>query len=163
MPKAVQTSEPAGKAKRKLSVNAAKKASAGVKEKGRTVRRGPKHSSTARTVEGEPAWDGMITSKLSARSQTTLPRAVRERLNLEPGQRLGYVIEGDRVRLINPAELWRGDPAIQRFLKLLGHHMQTHPEDALLPFPDALLTRARAMTAGIVIDHDAPIDGTVSL
>ncbi len=163
MPKAVQTSEPAGGARKKLNVNAERKASAGVKEKSRTVRRGPTHPSPARADEGEPKLAGMITSKLTARSQTTLPRAVRQRLNLKPGQRLGYVIEDGSVRLVNPAESTHEDPAIQHFLELLGHHMQTHPEDAPLPFPEALLTRARAMTAGLVIDHDAPIDGAVSL
>ncbi len=36
------------------------------------------------------------------------------------------------------------------------------PEAAMRPFPDALLARARAVTAGIKIDHDAPIDGPIS-
>jgi antitoxin PrlF len=36
----------------------------------------------------------MITSKLTRKAQTTLPRAVREALRLRPGDEVGYVIEG---------------------------------------------------------------------
>lgn len=39
----------------------------------------------------------MITSKLSSKSQTTIPRAVRQALRLRDGDELAYAIEGDRV------------------------------------------------------------------
>jgi bifunctional DNA-binding transcriptional regulator/antitoxin component of YhaV-PrlF toxin-antitoxin module len=39
----------------------------------------------------------MITSKLTKRSQTTIPRQVRNALHLKPGQSLVYDIEADRV------------------------------------------------------------------
>lgn len=38
-------------------------------------------------------------STLTRRGQTTVPKAVRERLRLEPGQRVAYRLEGDRVYL----------------------------------------------------------------
>jgi bifunctional DNA-binding transcriptional regulator/antitoxin component of YhaV-PrlF toxin-antitoxin module len=41
----------------------------------------------------------MITSKLTKRGQTTLPRRVRDALKIEPGQSLVYEVEGDRVVL----------------------------------------------------------------
>ena len=41
----------------------------------------------------------MITSKLTSKAQTTIPRAVRRALGLEKGDRLVYVIDGDRVIL----------------------------------------------------------------
>jgi antitoxin PrlF len=41
----------------------------------------------------------LITSKLSSKSQTTIPQPVRTALRLHEGDELAYVIEGDRVIL----------------------------------------------------------------
>lgn len=52
----------------------------------------------------------MITSKLTAKAQTTVPQAVRRALQLHPGDELAYRVQGDQViltRAVPPAE---GDP-----------------------------------------------------
>lgn len=41
----------------------------------------------------------MITSKLTAKAQTTIPQAVRTALRLKPGDELAYVIQDGRVIL----------------------------------------------------------------
>jgi antitoxin PrlF len=41
----------------------------------------------------------MITSKITSKSQTTIPPAVREILHVGPGDELVYEVEGDRVLL----------------------------------------------------------------
>lgn len=41
----------------------------------------------------------MIKSKLTTKSQTTIPRPVREALGVGPGDEVSYQIEGDRVIL----------------------------------------------------------------
>jgi len=41
----------------------------------------------------------MIRSKLTSKSQTTLPQAVRRALNVQPGDELVYEIDGSRVVL----------------------------------------------------------------
>jgi antitoxin PrlF len=41
----------------------------------------------------------MITSKLTAKAQTTIPRAVRVALGLREGDEIAYLIEGNRVVL----------------------------------------------------------------
>lgn len=41
----------------------------------------------------------MITSKLTAKAQTTIPQAVRTALRLKPGDELAYVIQDGRVVL----------------------------------------------------------------
>ena len=41
----------------------------------------------------------MITSKLSAKAQTTIPQPVRVALHLVPGDEVAYEIDGDRVIL----------------------------------------------------------------
>lgn len=40
-----------------------------------------------------------LVSTLTAKAQTTIPREVRDRLKLQPGDRLVYEIEDDTVRL----------------------------------------------------------------
>lgn len=42
---------------------------------------------------------GMIESRLTAKSQTTVPRAVRAALGANPGDRLAWQLDGNRVVL----------------------------------------------------------------
>ncbi len=42
----------------------------------------------------------MLESKITSKGQTTLPKAVREALQLEPGGRVRYVILGNQVRIL---------------------------------------------------------------
>ena len=42
----------------------------------------------------------MLESKLTSRGRTTLPKAVREALQLKPGERVRYVIQGNQVLLL---------------------------------------------------------------
>ena len=53
----------------------------------------------------------MITSKLTSKSQTTVPQAVRRTLNLTPGDLLAYEIGDGRVILTRaPGESVANDP-----------------------------------------------------
>ncbi|MBF0392351.1 MAG: type II toxin-antitoxin system PrlF family antitoxin [Alphaproteobacteria bacterium] len=52
----------------------------------------------------------MITSKLTSKSQTTIPQPVRAALHLEPGDEILYAIEGDRVVLSKAAVKVVDDP-----------------------------------------------------
>lgn len=38
--------------------------------------------------------DRLSTSRLTSRSQTVIPKAVRQRLGLKPGDTIGYVVKG---------------------------------------------------------------------
>lgn len=51
-----------------------------------------------------------VYSKLSVKSQTVLPREVRLRLRVGPGDRLRYVIDADGVRLEKAAVREEDDP-----------------------------------------------------
>jgi antitoxin PrlF len=104
----------------------------------------------------------MLTSKITQRSQTTLPPGVRTALGLEPGERLGYMIAGNDVRLVNATALEHDDPVLTKFLAFLQRDMAKHP-DRISAFPRSLLDRARAAAEGVAIDHDAPIDGAIAL
>jgi len=104
----------------------------------------------------------VVTSKVTERSQTTLPPAVRTVLGLHPGERVGYVIEGSDVRLVNASALEHGDPVLENFLAFLGRDLATRP-DRLTAFPNSLLERAQAIASGIPIDHEESIDGVIVL
>jgi len=104
----------------------------------------------------------IVTSKVTERAQTTLPRAVRTVLGLEEGARLGYVIEGNEVRLVNASSLDEEDPVLDRFLAFLATDLAKRP-DQLRGVSARLLARAKAVTRGVAIDHDAPIDGAVDI
>lgn len=51
-----------------------------------------------------------VYSKLSVKSQTVLPREVRERLRVGPGDRLRYVIDANGVHLEKAAGREEDDP-----------------------------------------------------
>jgi antitoxin PrlF len=43
--------------------------------------------------------DAFVTSRLGVRAQTVVPKAVREALNVRPGDQIGYAIHDGRVML----------------------------------------------------------------
>jgi len=53
-----------------------------------------------------------VFSKVSVKSQTVLPREVRERLRIGPGDRLRYVLEPDGVRIEKDAQRIDDDPFV---------------------------------------------------
>jgi antitoxin PrlF len=52
----------------------------------------------------------MLTSKLTSKSQTTVPQAVRLALGLEPGDEIAYRIDDGQVVLTKARPLVRDDP-----------------------------------------------------
>lgn len=42
----------------------------------------------------------MVESGVTSKGQTTLPKAVREALGVQPGDRVRYIIEGETVRIV---------------------------------------------------------------
>lgn len=49
----------------------------------------------------------MLESGITAKGQTTLPKAVREALALEPGDRVRYVIQDGEVRIVKVDSIGR--------------------------------------------------------
>ena len=47
----------------------------------------------------------MPTSTITSKGQTTIPKSVRERLNLHAGDRVEFVIQDDRTVLLKPATI----------------------------------------------------------
>jgi antitoxin PrlF len=67
-----------------------------------------------------------IVSRITSKSQTTIPRAVRETLSLKPGDVIVYEIEGEEVRLRKQAPL---DISYLRALQTTLSEWES-PEDA---------------------------------
>jgi antitoxin PrlF len=103
----------------------------------------------------------MIKSVITAKSQTTLPAGVRQALGVGPGDRLAYIVEGDRA-VIMKASSDTEDPAIDAFLDFLARDMTSRPQQ-LTDLTPALLERARSLTQGMEVDLDTPIHGDVAL
>lgn len=57
----------------------------------------------------------MITSRITAKAQTTVPRAVRDALRVVPGDRLLFEIEGEVVRLRRAPATIVANPDFQSF------------------------------------------------
>ena len=47
----------------------------------------------------------MITARLSSKNQTVIPSAVRKHLEIQSGDTIAFMIEGDSVRLSRIAEI----------------------------------------------------------
>ena len=72
----------------------------------------------------------MPTIRLTAKRQATLPRALCDEMNLEPGDTLlvdSKVVDGERVWVLTPAKdantAWFG--SLKRYAKGKSHHMTT--------------------------------------
>jgi len=103
-----------------------------------------------------------LTSKVTARSQTTLPTGVRKALGIESGDRLVYVIKGNRAVISRAPAPEPEDPALAGFLDLLSRDLTEYPE-RVKALPSSLIDRLRASTAGVRFDRDEPIEGDVAL
>ena len=106
----------------------------------------------------------MLLSKVTSRSQTTLPNGVRKALGLRPGEdALEWEIRGHEAvarRASTPTE--EDDPALEPFLRLLEREIAVHPE-RLHGMPDDLYRRLVAVTQRMDVDPDEPIEGPVAL
>lgn len=47
----------------------------------------------------------MATATITSKGQTTIPKSVRDRLHLEPGDRVEFVVQDDGTALMVPATL----------------------------------------------------------
>ena len=99
-------------------------------------------------------------STITAKGQTTIPKAVRQALGVGYGGRIAFRVSDGGVTVC------RADsdeyPAVESFLNFLDAYLIQHPEAVKALSPD-LAARIAALTANIPVDLDDPIDGNVSL
>lgn len=101
------------------------------------------------------------TSTITAKGQTTVPKAVRRALGVDYGGKIVFRVERDgRVTVSNP-QAERRDPALAAFLRLLesdiaaGRHVRA--------LPKAAVASLRKAIKDVSVDLEAPLDGEASL
>jgi antitoxin PrlF len=103
-------------------------------------------------------------STITAKGQTTVPKSVRQALGVDYGGRIAFIVDEQRRVYVQKAEVEEtADPVIDRFLEFLAQDMSKHPRTSVVPFPQSLLDRAVALTAGMTVDLDVEIEGDVSI
>jgi antitoxin PrlF len=102
-----------------------------------------------------------LASKVTARSQTTLPSGVRKALGLRAGDQIAYEIERDQV-VIRKVIAEDEDPALDGFLDLLEKDITRH-KDRVIFATEGFANYLQELTAGIEVDYDAPIEGDFQL
>lgn len=97
-------------------------------------------------------------SRLTERSQTTIPAAIRDALHLKPGETIEYsLLPGGKVIMSRQEqEENQDDPVVVQFLAFLENDMKKNPQH-IQPVPMDLWARAKELTAGIEVDLDAPL------
>jgi antitoxin PrlF len=97
---------------------------------------------------------------ITAKGQTTVPKAIRQALGVGYGGRIAFRVEDGAVSLHAVGE--PADPALAPFLTLLERDIAARP-NALAALTPALMARIEAATEGVAHDADAPIEGDVAL
>lgn len=100
-------------------------------------------------------------STITAKGQTTVPKSVRRALGVDYGGKIAFRVGAEGVS-VHRAEDEHDDPAIDRFLTFLAEDIKRRPE-VLTALSPAIAERLAALTEGVKVDLDAPIDGDVGL
>jgi antitoxin PrlF len=98
---------------------------------------------------------------ITAKGQTTVPKAIRQALGVGYGGRISFRIEDGVVSVRAVAEPDE-DAALAPFLALLERDLAARP-DAVAPLTPDLAARMTAATEGVSGDPEVPIEGQVAL
>ena len=99
-----------------------------------------------------------LESTLTDRYQTTVPDSVRRALRLRKRDKIRYHVQGDGTVLLTRADQQEdNDPVLDRFLQFLADDMTAHP-DRVRSVDRKFVKRIKALTKGVEIDLDAPLD-----
>ena len=100
-------------------------------------------------------------STITAKGQTTVPKAVRKILGIEPGDKIAFHVDGQRVTLV-PVGEDHEDPVVGKFLAFIARDIERRPE-AVKPLSRDFAARMAALSKGKRVDHEASIEGPVDL
>jgi antitoxin PrlF len=99
-------------------------------------------------------------STITAKGQTTVPKAVRQALGVDYGGRIAFRVSDGGVTVCRADS--DEDPAIETFLGFLASDIKAHPEAIKALSPD-LAARIASLTSDIPVNLDDGIDGDVVL
>jgi len=96
-------------------------------------------------------------SRLTERSQTTIPAAIRDALGLKPGEFIEYaLLPGGKVIMSRQQQEPQDDPVVSQFLAFLENDMKKNPHH-IQPATEDIWSGIEALTAGVEVDLDAPL------
>jgi len=98
---------------------------------------------------------------ITAKGQTTVPKAIRQALGVQYGDRIAFRVE-DGVVSVHAVAAPATDPALAPFLALLERDLAARPE-AVRQLTPALAEHMAAASAGVAADPDTAIAGEVAL
>lgn len=96
---------------------------------------------------------------ITAKGQTTVPKAIRQALGVDYGGRIAFRVD-DRGVTLHRADVDQEDPAIDGFLSFLARDLAQHP-DRIAALSPVLAARIATLVQGV--DADGEIDGDVAL
>ncbi|WP_244489282.1 type II toxin-antitoxin system PrlF family antitoxin [Aureimonas altamirensis] len=102
-------------------------------------------------------------STITAKGQTTVPKSVRQALNVDYGGRIAFLVDEQRRIYVEKVTEEASDPVVDRFLEFLAQDMITHPGTSVAALPASLRDRVAALVGDMEVDLDAEIDGDVAL
>lgn len=100
------------------------------------------------------------TATITSKGQITLPKAVRQALGVDAGNRIAFDVRGDDVIVSRAEDEPHVDPAIAAFLDVLARDIRSGRNVGALP--EALSAALAALPEGPV-NIDEPIEGDVVL
>jgi len=101
---------------------------------------------------------------ITAKGQTTVPKAVRRALGVGYGGRIAFRVEGGSVTIHALTDESEADSALEPFLSLIAADFAARPVEAIRPVTADLAARLAALAEDIgPLDLDAEIEGDVAL
>jgi antitoxin PrlF len=100
------------------------------------------------------------TSTITAKGQTTVPKAVRQALGVDYGGKIAYRIEGGRVTVHNP-EAEHRDPALVAFLGLIKKDIAAGRN--IRDLPASVIAAMRRAMKEVRVDLNENLEGDVAL
>jgi len=100
------------------------------------------------------------TSTITAKGQTTVPKAVRQVLGVDYGGKIAYRVEGGRVTVHN-GEAEHRDPALAAFLGLIEKDIAAGR--GLHDLPAGMVAAMRRAMKEVRVDLDEKLEGHVAL
>jgi antitoxin PrlF len=98
-------------------------------------------------------------STITAKGQTTVPKAIRDALGLVTGDRIAFRMEGSTI-LVSRADDLDDDPVLSAFLGFLADDMQRSPS-RLAPLDPELMAHIADLTDEVETDLDEAVTGDI--
>lgn len=102
------------------------------------------------------------TSTLTAKGQTTVPKAVRKALGIRTGDRIAFRVDKAGKVSLARDEATEETSAVDVFLTFLSDDIKRRPE-AVAPMPDGAAERMRDLSQGVKVDLDGDFGNAKAL